>query len=89
VDAPLCTADPVEDIGHGVTIERRYIDGVLSGVAYQHPDKTGQKCKGYVPVGTPLGWQLVSQQPLTLAPSLLCRRCKHHGFIRGGKWVPC
>jgi len=30
VGVPLCTADPIEGIGHEVTIERRYIDGRLS-----------------------------------------------------------
>ncbi len=40
-------------------------------------------------------WQVISWEPLTLAPSLLCRapldgfngHCGDHGFIREGKWV--
>lgn len=32
-------------------------------------------------------WQLVSLEPLTLSPSLLCV-CGDHGFIRDGQWVP-
>lgn len=37
--------------------------------------------------GRPL-WQVLSWEPLTLSPSLLCKGCGHHGFIREGKWVP-
>lgn len=59
-------------------------------------DPLGYHCGGYV------AWkadgtvqprhQLVSGAPgdeehLTVAPSVLCRRCGHHGFIRDGKWV--
>lgn len=32
-------------------------------------------------------WQVVSWDPLTLMPSLLCR-CGDHGFITAGRWVP-
>lgn len=32
-------------------------------------------------------WTVESWEPLTLSPSLLCRRCGDHGFIRAGKWV--
>lgn len=31
--------------------------------------------------------QLVSEDPLTVMPSLLCPRCQHHGWIRDGRWV--
>jgi hypothetical protein len=33
-------------------------------------------------------WHVESMDPLTLTPSILCRVCKHHGFIRDGRWVP-
>lgn len=33
-------------------------------------------------------WRVESWDPLTLSPSLLCRRCGDHGFIREGRWVP-
>lgn len=32
-------------------------------------------------------WQVASEDPLTLSPSLLCRVCGDHGFIREGRWV--
>jgi hypothetical protein len=87
-----CTADPREAIGSGVSIERRYIDGEFDGLAYWHPDGKGGVCEGYIyfrEPGDKDGWTLVSEKPLTVAPSLLCRACQHHGFIRGGRWVPC
>lgn len=34
-------------------------------------------------------WDVVSEEPLTLSPSLACGMCGHHGFIRGGRWWPC
>jgi hypothetical protein len=33
-------------------------------------------------------WTVESWEPLTLSPSLLCRVCGDHGFIRQGKWEP-
>jgi hypothetical protein len=32
-------------------------------------------------------WQVVSEDPLTLSPSLLCQLCGDHGWIRDGRWV--
>jgi hypothetical protein len=32
-------------------------------------------------------WKVESDDPLTLSPSILCRACGDHGFVRGGKWV--
>jgi len=35
-------------------------------------------------------WTVEQQEPLTLSPSVRCgcRGCTHHGWIRGGRWVP-
>lgn len=33
-------------------------------------------------------WQVVSWDPLTISPSVLCMVCGDHGFIRDGLWVP-
>lgn len=35
-------------------------------------------------------WTVESEDPLTIAPSIACSHpeCTHHGFIRGGLWVP-
>ena len=47
---------------------------------------------GYIPfngASTTAGdqWTVVSREPLTLSPSIACRSCSHHGWIRDGKWV--
>jgi hypothetical protein len=84
------------DIGHGVTIKIHRLDGVPAGLSYEHPHPTlpaPYVCSGYVPfAGRPAdtgnGWTVEADEPLTISPSLLCRACGHHGFIRGGKWVP-
>ena len=39
-----------------------------------------------LPVG-PEGWTVVSKEPLTVSPSILCGECGLHGFWREGKWV--
>jgi hypothetical protein len=84
------------DIGHGVSIELRRMPGEdrPAGVAYKHPNGKGGECEGWAPFnGYPggrdnEGWDVQSVEPLTISPSLLCRACQHHGFIREGKWVP-
>jgi hypothetical protein len=90
--------DPtVMDLGHGVLAKFYVSHGRLElghvGVLYEHPDGKGGRCWGGVPFAgknpaDPRGWQLESLEPLTLSPSVLCMSCQHHGFIRGGKWVP-
>lgn len=78
------------DIGHGVSIQLMHINGALHGIEYRHPTPDGKVCNGYVPVKAfcSSGWDVLSEKPLTLSPSLLCRVCGHHGFIRNGAWVP-
>ncbi len=81
------------DIGHGVTIEILSLEGVASGLDYWHMCKDGQRASGFIPfAGRPAdmgySWTVEQDSPLTISPSLLCRACGHHGFIRGGRWVP-
>ncbi len=79
------------DIGHGVTLERRHVAGVFAGVAYNHPKPNGTLCgEAWIPVRPECsrGWDVVSTEPLTLAPSMRCRICGHHGYIQNGRWVP-
>ena len=88
--AARCTKSPRRDIGHGVIIEERFLDGRLGGVAYWHTCSEGLP-EGYMPINEPgdtMWWALVSLDPLTLSPSILCPACKHHGHIVEGKWVP-
>jgi len=64
------------------------------GINEWHLTPAGELCGGWIPfAGTsyPAGqptWDVISRAPLTLSPSLLCRSCQHHGFIREGRWVP-
>lgn len=67
------------------------------GLIYIHPCHDG---KGYccgsiafdnevsrtIESGRPR-WKVESWEPFTISPSLLCRTCNSHGFIRDGKWV--
>jgi hypothetical protein len=79
--------DELEDLGSGVAIQRLTLDGAFRALAFFHPCADGDH-QSYVPLGTNLGWTLVSEDPLTLSPSLLCPICGHHGFVREGRWVP-
>lgn len=40
-----------------------------------------------LPYRTPEGWSLVSVDPITVTPSVLCKSCGTHGFITNGKWI--
>lgn len=62
------------------------------GFIEAHRDQAGQWCGGmlYRRGRNPNGpeWDVLSEDPLTLSPSVLCRTCGEHGFIRDGQWVP-
>jgi hypothetical protein len=94
---------PPIDFGHGVH-GRWVVDkqGNRIGLLESHPkpDGTG-RCFGSVYFRTPEAqvaapdhyarmalWDLHSLEPLDISPSVLCRTCGHHGFIRNGEWVP-
>jgi hypothetical protein len=89
------SGEPI-DIGHGVTIQFVRSPGAeAAGIEDTHPSaKDGTPCMNWIPFagrehGCDLtGWKVESEEPLTLSPSLLCRICGHHGFIRNGQWVP-
>lgn len=86
------------DIGHGVKIAANvWEDHGQIGIYEQHTTPEGQECIGAVHFDVPVVretwpdvpmWTVEQWEPLTLAPSLLCRRCGNHGFIREGRWVP-
>jgi hypothetical protein len=83
------------DIGGGVRIKYFARRGVRAGLIESHPGRDGVRCTGVVTFDVPATadvkgrarWTVVSDEPLTLSPSLLCRTCGHHGFIREGRWV--
>ena len=70
------------------------------GLILEHPDARDptRRCEsgltfdlaGMAEVFPGPRWQVVSLEPLTLSPSILCSPdkggCGLHGFIRGGRW---
>ena len=69
------------------------------GALINHRKPDGSECWGHIHFDTlevrkAMGgndanyWTVKSWNPLTIEPSILCRLCGDHGFIRGGKWVP-
>jgi hypothetical protein len=86
-------SDPI-DIGHGVSISFLVnAAGDECGLCEEH-DCNGERTGHWVGFrGVPgaeghPSWVVEAREPLTLSPSILCRTCGHHGYIRGGKWVP-
>lgn len=67
------------------------------GLEIFHINPAGQDCVGFVTFAgdvqrriepnRPNIWGVVSWDPLTIEPSVLCG-CGDHGFIRGGRWIP-
>lgn len=64
----------------------------FAGINEWHLNSRGEWCAGWVPFEgrthrtNGAEWQVLSVEPLTLSPSLLCS-CGNHGWIREGKWV--
>ena len=68
---------------------------VGASVAHLKPD--GSQCDGWIAFsdrawarefsGGIATWVVEQEQPLTLSPSILCRVCGDHGFVRQGRWV--
>ncbi len=58
-----------------------YGDGLTAGfIAFDTPE-----AREVTTAASPK-WTVESWDPLTLSPSILCRPCGHHGWIRGGRW---
>lgn len=65
------------------------------GILIYHKNPSGEWCAGFctfagdvqrevAPLATT--WDVVSWDPLTITPSVLCS-CGDHGFIREGRWA--
>jgi hypothetical protein len=85
------------DLGHGVTMTWLTKDGERIGLVECHTEPDGDECIGSVIFNVPAAhaarpdgpfWQVESWEPLTLSPSIACRTCSNHGYIRQGQWVP-
>lgn len=91
------------DLGHGQECSlARGEDGSLIGVWLRHEcakvpshgreSDTSTGFGAFIPLATSTGyrnhWTLVSEEPLTIRPSVHFVDCGVHGFITDGKWVP-
>ena len=82
------------DEGPGAMEPRTGLGTEVMGWGYCCP---GCGAQSYVPRnldGDTTGWDLVAGDPrepstLTLSPSLLCRGCAWHGYLRNGELAPC
>jgi hypothetical protein len=88
----------VVDLGSDVliTFTTALNSDVEVGFIETHPTPEGAGCQGQVVFDIPEAahlngpkWQLVSRDPLHIEPSVLCRSCGHHGFVRDGRWEGC
>lgn len=87
------------DIGLGHWIRRVEWEGEPAAIDDFHLRPDGSVCSGFIPFrgtaysklfeGSPnyQAWDVLSAEPLTLSPSLLCRVCGDHGYITNGRWV--
>jgi hypothetical protein len=86
------------DLGHGVSwsplVDR---DGDLVALLERHDCAPESRGVGSLPLRTEAGmrafpdgphWTLETQEPITITPSVRCRTCGKHGWIKGGEWVP-
>jgi hypothetical protein len=95
--------DPELDINPQYEHLREQLPVEKWGAILDHPNaQTGKPCSGGLTFDGPVQaeiddrprWTVESWDPLTLAPSVLCKakvagvECGDHGFIRGGVWVP-
>jgi hypothetical protein len=79
------------DLGHDTFMTKAYRDGKWVAIHEWHREG-GFYGAGFIPFTGrgewAVSWEVVQEEPLTLSPSLACRHCSHHGWIRDGKWVP-
>ena len=87
------------DLGHGVTLTfTAWKEYERAGFLQEHDRSDGGgRCWSGGMFELPgvqeafpehVRWTVVEFDPLTLEPSLLCRLCGNHGFVRDGRWIP-
>lgn len=71
------------------------IDGPAGIILIHTRPDDGTPCEGAIPFLSATadntvidGWTVVTEDPLTLIPSVICNACGRHGFIHSGQWVP-
>lgn len=82
------------DLGDGHAMEYREFKGETAAIDLYHP---GCKSPNFISFtgrswarefnGRITTWEVENDEPLTLSPSIECRACGDHGFIKNGKWV--
>lgn len=82
------------DFGSGVRGSWHSYDGRShAGLIIAHLHEDGVLCAGAVSItyknNRGAQWTMISEDPLTLAPSILDNSCGLHGHIVDGKWVSC
>lgn len=87
------------DLGDNHTLTfASYLSDAHAGANVFHLKPDGSTCEGFVAFadrawakafspGSIATWVVEQEEPLTLSPSLLCRVCGDHGFVREGRWV--
>ena len=82
------------DLGdaHVLTFVSYDANRIGATIAHKKPD--GSDCGGWLPFagrafapGEIAAWTVECDEPLTLSPSVLCRICGDHGFVRNGRWI--
>lgn len=93
------TNEQTIDLGDGHTLTwSTYQDDPRAGASVDHLKPDGTPCAGWISIeggawaksfapGSIATWTLEQVDPPTLSPSLLCRACGDHGFVRAGRWV--
>ena len=87
------------DLGDNHTLTwSTYQGDPRAGASVAHLKPDGTPCDGRIAIeggtwarsfgpGAIATWKLEQTDPVTLSPSLLCRVCGDHGFVRNGKWI--
>ena len=87
----------LNDLGQGVSWSKSVTqDGEWVGILEWHvcKDPDGELSPGGVYFQNAPEWMrgprwtVECEDPLTISPSVLCRTCGLHGFIREGRWMP-
>jgi hypothetical protein len=88
------------DLGDNHALEfSPYKGDIYASAHVDHLTPEGMPCEHFIAITghawadefkqgfTIQSWELLSINPLTLFPSLLCRACGDHGSITNGKWI--
>ena len=74
-------------------------DRAKAGICLCHLTENGEMCVSNFPFDFPdvraamvnpelSLWKLDKEEPLTLTPSLICKGCGLHGYLKEGMWAP-